>query len=370
MLSRSLLCAALVLAGCSESDAPAAGPAGGKGPPPALVELGTVSAEGVTDGWVFLGQVRPALSAEIAAAAAGHVLEVTARAGDAVRKGQRLVRLDATEVSARLSAAKARLRGLETELAMADKQLARIAKLDYPTVSAPEKERYELAADTLSAQVATQKAEVRRAQVEWGRHVVVAPFAGTVRARHVDPGAWVNVGQPLLEVVSTERLEIHVDVSAELGGRLKVGETATLVGRDRTPAIIAGVVPALDPATGTMRIRLEKAPDQPRPPWLIAGMPIDVEFAVTFDGEGVTVHPDALVRGPVGTRVIKYADGKGVPVTVQVLAQAEGKALVRGEGLAAGDQIVVRGNERLRPGQPLMVKPAAAGPPAPGAKGH
>jgi multidrug efflux pump subunit AcrA (membrane-fusion protein) len=48
-------------------------------------------------------------------------------------------------------------------------------------------------------------------------------------------------------------------------------------------------------------------------------------------------------------------DGNAQPIDVTVVATAEAQVLVRGDGLAAGDQVVVRGNERLRPGQPLQV---------------
>jgi hypothetical protein len=113
--------------------------------------------------------------------------------------------------------------------------------------------------------------------------------------------------------------------------------------------------------TRTMRVRLQ--PRQ-RPDWLLAGMAVDVEFAVTLDSDllgagGVLVPRDALVRGPVRVRVIKYVDGEAEPVQVTVLGTAEDRALVRPDpdqpSLAVGDRIVVRGNERLRPGQPLKV---------------
>jgi len=183
--------------------------------------------------------------------------------------------------------------------------------------------------------------------------VVKAPFSGTVSARHVDPGTWVSVGQPLLEIVSLDEIEVHVDVSAELGARLEAGQEAKLVGSSTVAAAVVGIVPALDPATRTMRVRL--IPKQ-RPKWLLAGMALNVEFAVTFAEEGVTIPRDALIRGPVSVRVIKYVDGKGVPVEVEVLATAQTHALVRAGGLAVGDRVVVRGNERLRPGQALEVR--------------
>lgn len=338
----------------SEGGSGASPPAGGGAPPPARVAVEAAGDGKLTTGWSFLGHVQPAAEAEIAAAVAGHVLKVTVREGDKAARGDVLVALDSADVRARVEAARAREAGIETELKVAQRQLERVRGLSYPAVSEPEKERYALAVDSKKAELATQRAEVKRLEVELGHHTVRAPFSGVVRARHVDPGDWLGVGEPVVELVALEELEIHVDVSAELGARLAVGQDAALLGPERAAARVAGIVPALDEGTRTMRVRL--APIDP-PAWLIAGMPVNVEFEVSFDGDGVVVSRDALVRGAVDTRVIKLVDGAGVPVPVEVLATAGDRALVRGDGLAAGDQVVVRGNERLRPGQPLEVAP-------------
>lgn len=399
------LLAVAVLFGCSESAAPAGSTNGAKtGSPakgasgkggaqkgktggrrrgrPARVELALVAEGTLTDGWTYLGRVEPALAAELATAVGGHVISVKVREGDRVAAKKQLVLLDSAKIRAELAASKARAQGLEAELAHARKQFERVAKLKYPTVSEPERERFQLDIAKLEAQLAVQRAESRRLQVEFERHSLKAPFAGVISARHVDPGAWVNAGSPMLALVSLDELEIHVDVSADLGSRIQVGQLATVRGPGAkgadVSAEVAGIVGVLDAATRTMRVRLQPTE---RPPWLLSGMAVDVEFSITLDsallgGEGVLVPRDALVRGPVRTRVIKFlasatkAPGAGPggpaqktgdaqPIYVTVLATAKDQALVRPEpdepALAVGDQIVVRGNERLRPGQTLLV---------------
>ncbi len=348
------------LTACSEGKAPAKGKK--RGPPPAIVRVAKAQGGTFTDGWRFLGQVKPALSAKLASATAGHVKTVRVREGDVVKKNQILATLDANRVSADVSAARAKEQQYVAELAQAKRQLARIEKLAYPTVTEPEKEKYRLDVLTLDAKLKAQRADTRRVQVDYGHHIVRAPFAGVIAARHVDPGAWVKIGEPVLDVVSVENIEVHTNVSMALGGRVKKGDTAVLVGRTRVPATIAGVVPALDATTRTMRIRLVP---KGKAPWLLPGAALDVEFTVTFDGEGVTVPRDALVRGPTNVKLIRVVDGKAVPTNVKVIATAAKQALVTAPGLAAGDTIIVRGNERLRPGQPIKIMPTSGAKPAP-----
>ena len=69
---------------------------------------------------------------------------------------------------------------------------------------------------------------------------------------------------------------------------------------------------------------------------------------------------DALVYGAVDVRVVVARDSTATPVTVEVIATADAEALVRGEGLTAGDAVVVLGNERLRPGQAIVATRAVA----------
>jgi RND family efflux transporter MFP subunit len=341
-----LLCAAA----CSKAE-PKAAPDKQGGPPPALVKLAKAEDGKLTDGWRFLGRVEPALESEIAAAVEAHVKKVHVREGDNVKKGAVLLTLDGAKVSATVAAATAREKSLQTQLDLAKKQWVRVKDLGYPTVSEPERERLQADVDNLAAQLETQQAEIRSSQVDLGRHRIKAPFAGVITSRKVDPGAWVGIGEPVLSLVSLEDAEIHVDVSVELGSRLEVGKKAKLLSRDRSlDATVSGVVPALDDNTRTMRVRLR--PDESQP-WLLPGLTLDVEFALTYEGGGVIVSRDAILRGPVSSRVIKVVDGKAVPVTVKIVATAKDSALVSGEGLKAGDDIVIRGTERLRPDQPV-----------------
>jgi len=322
---------------------------------PAVVEVTSAESGSLKSSWSFLGQAEPAHQAELASAVEGHVLQVGPREGDRVKKGDVLLQLDSRKARANLLAARAKVSGTEAELAQAERQQARVQSMPPTTVSDPERESFELAVASLRARLEGERAEVQRLQVELSQHTLRAPFDGVLRARKVDPGAWVEGGEGVLELVSLEQLEVHAGVSAEIGSRLSVGQSALL----RSPssdeelgATIEGIVPALSTATRTMRIRMR--PDA-RPAWLLPGLAFEVVFEVDFSGRGVLIPRDALLRGPVETRVVSVVDGHAQMVKVEVLASSGQQLLVRGEGLDEGAQVVVRGNERLKPGQGVEV---------------
>jgi RND family efflux transporter MFP subunit len=177
-----------------------------------------------------------------------------------------------------------------------------------------------------------------------------------IAARYVDPGDWVGPGDPVLELVDDNEVEIIVAASEELLARVQRGDAAKIRHGDaEVEAVVEGVVRALDPATRTGRLRL--LPKQ-IPGWMLPGVSVDAEFSIVREGEGLIVPRDALVYGAVGVRIIRIENDEAQAIPVEVVATADDEALVKGKGLAKGDSIVIRGNERLRPGQKVRIQTA------------
>ena len=343
--------------------------------PPAPVEVAQVEAGELVDEWVFVGEVRSLRSAQLALGAGGEVVMIEVREGDRVDAGALLVEIDKRQAKARLSAAVSSRRESERELEQARREAERAAKLGSQVLASEEIEQEAVRADTLEARKRRLAAEIQAARAQLSDYQLAAPFAGVIAARHVDLGQWVDPGQTVVELVSTEEVEVLVDVRPELAPHISVGGQAVLraagglsgVGTSagaepsEVNAEVLGLVPSLDPSTRTLKVRL-RALEARR--WLLPGAPVDVGFPVRFStaaGSGVIVPRDALVLGAVDTRVITVVEGQARPVVVEVRASAGDKVIVKAEGLEAGAIVVTRGNERLRPAQAVRVIEADAG---------
>ncbi len=322
--------------------------------PPALVEVATVREGSLNQERRFLGEVRAHLRAELAVGAEGEVEEVTVREGDRVERGTVLVAIDTSLATARLHSLRASRRRGSTQLRQARRDAQRVATLGSSIVPRAEIEREQSSEEALQAEVRGLAAQAKEAEAQLQRHRVEAPFDGVVASRSVDPGDWVSPGQHVLDLIDTEQAEVLVGVAPSLLSHIKKGDDAMIFGPDDTavPAEIVGIVRALDSKARTARVRVF-----PRefPSWLIPGAAVDVGFMVRREGEGVLVPRDALVSGVTETRVFCDIEGKAQPIVVEVLATADADALVRGEGLLPGTRVIVRGNERIRPGQPLKI---------------
>jgi RND family efflux transporter MFP subunit len=327
---------------------------GAKGPPPATVRVGEVRSGALVTEWSVLGEVRSQAEAELAAGADGEVQAVHVREGDQVDEGDLLVAVDPSLARARLRAARADRRRVQRELAQAKRDAERFESAGNEAVAAAEIERAASEVERLKAQEEQLAATIEEAQAELRRHRVVAPFPGQIKARSVDPGDWVDPGDPLVTLFTDRDTEIMVAAPLELVDYVHRGDRATLRRGERSvPARVEGTVNALDRTTRTVTLRLVA---EDAASWLLPGSTVDAVFQVKrTDPSGVIVPRDALVMGAVGTRVIVPEDGKARPLEIEVVATSAEEALVRGDGLRAGMQVVTRGNERLRPDQPLKV---------------
>jgi RND family efflux transporter MFP subunit len=348
---RALVLPFLFLFACG--DAPS--DAGGSSRPAPLVRVASVEAGTLTEQWLALGEVRPLEAAQLAAGASGPVVSVAVREGAEVGRGDVLVEIDRAPALARLAGADARAREADIEHRRLAAALARREAVSAGVLSSEELVDARSRVDAQEARLAGLQAAADEARADLSRHRVRAPFAGVVTGRSVAAGDWVTVAQPLLTLVSTADLEVHVRVPRRVARALTVGATATLAGGTAT---VAAIVPAVDPDTRTVLVRLTPDADVD----VAAGEAVDVALPVPWTDVGVKVPRDALLLQPGAARVIKIEGEVTVAVPVEVLATADEAALVTGEGLAVGDQVVTRGNERVRPGGPVRLEAEPAAP--------
>jgi len=347
----SLLGLSLIALGC-EGEAPAK--SGPNGPPPARVRVGEVREGSIEAQWSFLGDVSALQRARLAAGASGEVRRVLVRVGDRVKQGDLLVDIDPSLAAARMRAASASKQAGAAELERAQRDAERLTTAGPDIAAAAEIEQATSERKRAVAERGRLKAAEAEARAALSRHRVKAPFDGVVASRNVDPGDWVDPGVEVIELIDDRDVEVLASVPPNVARFLSIEDKASLSRQgETTSATLRGIVRALDAESRTVRLRL--VPDEPTS-WLLPGAAVDVLLTIERSEEGALVVPrDALVYGIASLKVVKSVDGKAEPVPVEVVARGRDEVLVRAEGLAAGDSVLTRGNERVFPGQPLIV---------------
>ncbi|MDY0109425.1 MAG: efflux RND transporter periplasmic adaptor subunit [Candidatus Krumholzibacteria bacterium] len=337
-------------AGAQAGQAAGSGPAGSGGGlgaaalPPAPVVVAPVAVGSIASYYRATASLEAEKQAEVLARAVGLVEAILVEEGDAVAAGQQLLRIDNDEYRFRVEQAAART----SQVAAAFERLSQMRAEQL----ASEQEFESARADLASAQ-----AEEGLARLDLSYTTVVAPFAGVVTQRLVDPGQNVGAGTPLFRLAAVRPLLARVHVPSREFRQLQVNQEVQLVldsTRERLTGRITLISPVIDPSTGTIKVTVEvpRYPVGTRP-----GDFAEVRIVTELREEAILV-PRVAVVIEKGESVVYTALVGDEPraerrvVTVGFTDDDRAQILT---GLEPGDQAVVKGQRSLRHGQPLRI---------------
>ncbi len=347
------LLAALLLSGLG---IPAPAAAQGRGPAPVVVAL--VETRTLETIVTLVGTVHPATRSLIASETAGLVICCPVEEGETVKRGQLLAQLRRVPTEIKLREARAAWQRSKSEHTNAQREAARREDLYERQVIAIEQyQAATTAVQTAAERVVEAQAVVARLEDQLAQSSITAPFPGVVVTEHTEVGQWLDQGDPVVELLDLSTVEVTVPVPERYIAEVRRGEAASLSldalpGRSFAGRVVH-IIPQADASSRTFPVKVEVAnPDG----HIKSGMFARVTLPVGKGRRALVVPKDALVsRGPVSLLFV-VADGKARQVAVK-RGQATG-AWVAVEGpVEEGQFVVVRGNERLRDGMPVVVMP-------------
>ncbi len=359
-LSRSSIALSVAVAALAVSSltASAAGRAQDQ-PPPAPVTVAQVMKGSVAATVTATGTVVSRNDARLAAEVAGR-LDWVAEPGAKVTKGAPLARVDARALELELRENDAQISRLAANAELLDTQLARLNALPSGIAS---KSQIDEAAARLA--MARHELEQARATRESTRHLIAravirAPFPGHVAERIRQLGEFVGAGTEVVRLTDTGNVEVVARAPVAEAGHLAVGQAVTVRGDARqAESRIRAIVPVGDERSRMIEVRIAMSGAA----WPI-GSAVRVELPVARQSAALLIPRDAVIVRADGAHVYRVAKGDiAERVAVRVGNGDSNRVEVMG-GLAAGDRVVVRGGERLRPGQPVTIATSAASAPA------
>ena len=302
----------------------------------------------------FDGVVEAVRQTVIAAQVPGAVVELNVRAGDLVKAGQLLLRIDARAADQSAAASDAQVRAARAGLEVATREYERQKQLyQKKYISQAALERAESEFKATSAQVAAQMAQAGAARTQTGLHTVRAPYAGVVAEVPVALGDMAMPGRPLLTLYDPAALRVTASVPQSAAGSVQAGtvrvELPGLAAAHQWPsAERVQVLPTVDAATHTVQVRAELgAGPQGVAPGMFARLWLPA-VGSSVAGKAVTVPRGAIVRRAEMTGVYVLGEG-GKPLLRQVrLGRAEGDRVEVLSGVAPGEQVVVDPQSALR----------------------
>lgn len=338
--------------------------------PPAVVSVDEVRIEAMAQTVPVIGRLVARRAGEVAARAAGPVAALHVAVGDRVARGDPIAVLDTVRLRAerdRLAAtvneAQAQVERLTAQAALRRQELRRLEGLQDSAAFSQSKfedARQEViiaesAIGTAEAARVRAMASLSLARIDLSWATIEAPYPGVVILVHTEVGAWLGVGEPVVIMVNDIDLEVEADVPSRRIEALEAGTAVALVLDDGTEhsAVVRAVVPEENALTRTRQVRFTPRFETVRKP-LAINQSATVVLPAGRSRDVLTVHKDAVVRRQ-GQAFVYVAEGGQAQIRpVQLGAAVGGRFEVLG-GLGPGEPVVVRGNERLRPGQAIAV---------------
>jgi RND family efflux transporter MFP subunit len=319
--------------------------------PPAQVEVVPAELRNMAPVVEVAGTVVSLNDSRIAAEVEG-VLTWLADVGDELAAGDVIARIDPRLMQVALDRASAEVARLESEYEFRDRQLRRTEELATQSVASETLlDETRALRDQAMHQLSDAHAALARAKGDRSRASIRAPFAGHVTERIASVGEYVTPGEDIVRFVDTQRLEIALPAPIALTQFVKPGATVSVSGggvqRDHK---VRAVVPVGDVVSRMVEVRLDGQDTD----WLV-GTPVQVSLPSDHPVTTVAVPRDALVeRGNQRFIYVVSEDGTAQQVVADVRTIIGLWVGVNG-GIAEGDRVIVRGAERIMPGQPVSV---------------
>ena len=332
-------------------------------PPPAL-RTAAVQTDASPRLASFDGVVEAVRQTVLAAQVAGAVVALDVKAGDAVKAGQVLVRIDARAADQNTAASDAQVQAARAALDIASKDLARQRQLFQQNyISQAALDSAESQYKATQAQVTAQISQAGATRTQSGFFVVKAPYAGIVSEVPVALGDMAMPGRALLTLYDPASLRVTVWVpqSASVLASLRSApadlakDTSVKIqlpgqpsGRDWVVPTRATVLPTLDAATHSVQVRL----DLPARAGRDASAPLPGLFARAW--------LPAAASGPARLSVPASAVVRRAEMTGLYVVGANGVALLRQVrlGTASADQVEVLSG--VSAGERVALDPQAA----------
>lgn len=314
---------------------------------PALPVAVARAATGATQ-TAFDGVVEAVRQTVVAAQVPGAITSIEVKAGDRVKAGQILLRIDARAAEQATRASEAQTQAIRASLELARTDLARQQQLFQKNyISQAALERAEAQYKASAAQLNAQLAQTGAARTQSGLHVLRAPYAGVVTELPVTVGDMALPGRPLLTLHDPAQLRVSAAIpQSAVSPRATLDPSAIRVelpglpSASQWPAVgTVGVLPSVDASTHSVTVRVDLPSG-----WTGAAPGLFARVWVTdgqrgADGRVIVPLRAVVQRGEL--TALYVLDGKDQALLRQVrLGRTKGDSVEILSGIAVGERVV------------------------------
>jgi membrane fusion protein (multidrug efflux system) len=327
-------------------------------------DLLTVQSDSLASGPVITGSIQPERRADLRAEVSAVVLQVLKENGEAVKRGDLLVKLDETAIRDSLLSADAGVRAASQALEQANRQLERLKTLRASGMtSAAAQDEAEVRRNSAQSELSAARSRAASARQQISRTQVRAPFDGIVSDRKVSAGDTATPGKELVKVIDPASMRFEGRVSTDKIATVKVGQPVKFhingYGNQQFTGVVKRIDPSANDITRQVEVLVGLTGEQPKVAGLYAEGRIDAESS-----SALMLPESAIVKAGDKNYTWRVKGNQLAKVDLQVGTrdQRTGNIEIKA-GLAAGDTVLRNPSSNLKDGQKVEltgVRAAAA----------
>ena len=320
----------------------------------------------LTQSLAIAGTVDAVRQAVVRSRHAGTATGLTKRAGDRVKVGERLLRVDSDELRLRLGERESTVRQAQAALTVAESARAQQRSLaDRGFISKAALDSSESNFVGARSAFEAAKSQLDMAKSAIAETVLTAPISGVISKRGIEPGERVTSEMTVFTILDPASLEVVVPVAAERVTDLKMGQKAKFQ-LDSSGATVEGVLSRIVPATGSAARTVETRFSLPAASGVPTGAFLSGQLALAQSTAPIVIPRVAVKTDVNGKYVWIVQDNKAQKARVKLAVGAdESNPLVPlTEGIAVGAVVLTLRGIEPNEGQSVLLPGAAAAPSA------
>ncbi len=325
-----------------------------KGAKPTLITVTQVKNQAVETTQVAIGSLEGLISPTVAAEVAARIVKMHVTTGQLVKQGEVIATLDATDFGMQRNEAQAEIARIQALIENQTKIVARNQTLvDKKFISQNAVDN-----DIAQQKVLAQQLEAARARVGSINHdssktKVIAPVSGIIEKRLVSVGEFVHVGDPIVQIVSKQKLRAHLPFPEQIAAQLKAGLKVHLT----TPTSdkpAETVIHELKPMVTEGSRSIDIIADIVDAPGWQPGASVTGTVVLGEQSAAMMIPEQSLILRPAGEVVYVVRDNVAYQAIVKTGLRQNGLIEVL-EGLKGNDVIVVDGAGFLTDKAPVKI---------------
>jgi len=300
----------------------------------------------------FNGTVNFNQKSRLASESEGKVTRLYFDEGDYVKKGKVLLEIDTQILNANIKSTKASIKEVEFSLQRAELDFKRYeALLAKQSVSKQKYDEFYFQKMQLEQKLISLESSLDAQNIAKNKKRIRAPFSGYISKRSVQVGEWVKEGSEVALLLNPNKIDVIIHLPSSFIKTVSKNKTIMVsINSKEYKTKVIGILLSGNEKTRTFPLKLRLLPTKDV---FFDGMQARLSLEKSSVSDVLLVSRDAVIKRYSKDVVFIVKDNKAVMIPVHIIAYEGEKIAVSASELKAGDKVIVKGNERIRPNQKI-----------------